>query len=317
MITFGELKEVASQVLGIKPDERIDVEGVINNAGRYLFTMHRWGWRNRPSAPLDYLAPISVTDATYTDATTTITKTSGFTNYTYRAAEQFEVTDGTDATQGFYQVASRTSANAITLAATIGADADGNADIDGTITFPYCVLPSDFGEGEIVGVTVGSNTLTKAMPRSLSVIRNMRQYQSLTTDWQVYYAPVYAKQLSSSVAMADPLLEIYPTPTAASKGALILTYKSGWMTMSDEDAVANVPAGYEYVLSRLVKGFAQEAITTDNSLIMSVRGSAELLDLKRADGGTQANLGRIEGGAARRTGRSWRAPWTTVANPGE
>ena len=34
MINLAELKVAASQVLGVKPDERIDVEGLINDAGR-------------------------------------------------------------------------------------------------------------------------------------------------------------------------------------------------------------------------------------------------------------------------------------------
>ena len=315
MITFGDLKTVTSQVLSTSPDPRIDVEGIINNAGRYLFTMHRWRWRDRPQTPLNYIAPITLTDATYTETGIIITKTSAFSSYTYRGAEQLDVTGGANATEGLYVVAGKTDSSNITLSASIGSAADGDTDIDGEIEFPYCVLPSDFGEGEIVNVQINGNGYTKAIPTSLSTLRSMRQNTWLITDWQVYYAPVYASQLSSAVSPADPLLEIYPTPTAAEVGALLLTYKSGWATMSDEDAVANVPAGYEYILSRLVKAFSQEASTGSNAGILEVRASPELLDLKRADGGTQGNLGRIEGGAARNTNRqSWQS-YTTISNP--
>ena len=314
MINLAELKVAASQVLGVKPDERIDVEGLINDAGRYLFTVHKWRWRDRPATPLSYIAPITLTAATYTESTKTITKTGAVASYTYRGNEQIEITGGDNATQGFYRIASRTSADAIVLAQSIGSAADGDTDIAAEITFPYCVLPSDFGEGEIVSVAVNSNSFQKAMPESLSTIRRMREDQWLT-EYHMYYAPVWPSQLSTSVAMPGPLLEIYPTPAAAEQSPLTLTYKAGWVVLEDEDAVANLPSGYEYILKRLVKAFAHEALTHSNEDVIAVRASPELMDLKKADGGTQGNLGMITGGAIR-SRRGYYEQWPTVNNPG-
>lgn len=296
-ITLGELKQAVSRVVGDKPDDRYDIEQVINDAGKYLFSMHSWRWRDRPVAPLSYIAPISIANATYTESTKTITKTSGFTSYTFRNAELFEVTDGTSATEAEYAITSRTSANAIVLGQSIGSGADGQTDIDGTINFPYCVLPSDFGDGQIVALAHQNNIVRGVIPASLSYVRWLR-YNSVYDSTDLYYSVSYPTQTSTSVVPANPLLEIYPTPTAAENSVLMLTYKSGWVTLEDEDAVANVPSGYEYILKRLVKAFSQEAMSSDNSMIQAIESSIEFLKLKRMDGGTQASLGKIEGGAA-------------------
>lgn len=302
-ITLGELRDSVTRIVGQKPDDLFTIEGVINDAGRYLYGMHPWAWRDRPVYPLSYIAPISVTDATYTDATKTITKASGFTDYTYRGAELFEVTDGDNATEAQYKVSGRTSANAITLADSIGSAADGDTDIDGTLYFPYCVLPSDFGEGEIMSVVYQDSYAFKVIASSLSHVQSLRSNQQAAFD-QVYYAVSYPTQTSTSVAPAQPVMEIYPTPTAAQQSVLMLSYKSGWVLLEDEDAVANVPVGYEYLLKRLAKAFAHEAMSHDNSRITEVESSVEFLKLKRMDGRTQWNLGKTQGGAAK--GRPWR-----------
>lgn len=297
-ITLGELRQTAARIVGSKPDDSFDIEAMINDAGRYLFNMHSWNWRNRPVAPLSYLAPISISDATYTESTKTITKTSGFTNYTFRNAELFNVSAGTNATTGEYPVAGRTSANAITLNTSIGSTADGQTDIDGTIKFPYCVLPSDFGEGQIIDLTHRQNTVYGIYPATLEQVRWLR-YNSLVNAYQIYYALSYPSQTSTSAVPANPLLEIYPTPTAADNAVLMLTYKSGWVVLEDEDAVANLPLGYEYLLKRIVKGFAHEAMSHDASKILEVETSIEFLKAKRMDGNSQWNLGQLMGGAAK------------------
>ena len=297
-ITLGELKLSVERIVSNQPDGSLDVESIVNDAGRYLFSMHSWNWRNRPVTPLSYIAPISVADATYTEATKTITKTSGFTNYTFRNSEVFKVSAGTGATTGEYVIASRTSDNAIVLSKSIGAAADGLTDIDGSISFPYCVLPSDFGEGQITGINHRSNLTNNATATSLEQVRWLR-YHGLASSYQVYYALSYPSQTATSAAPATPLLEIYPTPTAVDNAVLMLTYKAGWVAMADDDALANIPPGYEYLLKRLVKAFSHEAMSDDNSRIAQVEASPELLRAKKQDGNTLPMLGKLQGGAAR------------------
>lgn len=99
---------------------------------------------------------ISISGATYTDATKTITKTAAFTNYTFYATDRIYVSGGTGATVALYSVASRVSADAITLTASIGAGADGVNDIAGIVTSPnnYSRIKITGGTGATAGVYV-------------------------------------------------------------------------------------------------------------------------------------------------------------------
>lgn len=302
-ITLGELKESFVHIVSTQPPEHIKPERIVNDAGRALYNLHSWRWRDRPAYPLDYIAPISISDATYTESSKTITKASGFTDYTHRYAELFEVTAGTSASTGHYVIASKTSANAIVLASSIGSSADGQTDIDGTINFPYCVLPSDFGSnGQIVNIAV-TDTYQIASAASNAQIRDYRENGFTTLS--VFYAPMFPTQTSTTAAPAAPLLEIFPTPTAASKGALMLTYRSGWVTLSDDDSVANIPTDYEYLLRELCQGYAHKAFSGNEERLKAIRGSDDLADLKRRDGGVQAILGPIQGGAAMQSHRPY------------
>lgn len=302
-IALEELKRSVARKLGEVPDPNmVSAERIINDAGQYLYNLHSWGWRERPAYPLNYIAPISLTNATYTESSKTITLTSAFTNYTFRDAEILTISDGTGATVGDYVVAGKTSANAITLDASIGSGADGQTDIDGSLKFPYCVLPSDFGQGEIITVVHTNEFAYTVQPASLAQIRLMRE-QSITSTQVIYYAVSYPSQVDTATSPADALLEIYPTPSAAAVAELWLTYRSGWITLSDDSAVANVPPGYEKVLRDLCVAFAHYELNGDDTLIQQVENGPILARLKRADGAAHVQLGPTKGGHLQHGGK--------------
>ena len=56
MITKDQLEDQVTRVLGEDSDPRFDVDQIINQAGRYLFSMWSWGWRSRPPVTLDLVA---------------------------------------------------------------------------------------------------------------------------------------------------------------------------------------------------------------------------------------------------------------------
>lgn len=72
---------------------------------------------------------VFVASATWTESTKTLTKTGGFSRYVFANSTRIIITSGTGATAGEYVIASRTSDNAIVLATSIGAGADGQTDI--------------------------------------------------------------------------------------------------------------------------------------------------------------------------------------------
>lgn len=79
--------------------------------------------------------PITFTGATYTHATRTVTKAAAFAAYTINTSDVFYCVGGTGATVGVHIAATRVSDDAITLATPgLGAGADGQTDIAGTLT---------------------------------------------------------------------------------------------------------------------------------------------------------------------------------------
>lgn len=105
---------------------------------------------------------IALTGATWTNGTLTLTKTGAFTNYVYKSGDRIRITGGTGATAGFYVVAGRTSADAITLTTTIGAGADGQTNIAGSLldrslmqSVFGCALTSAAANGRVVVRVVG------------------------------------------------------------------------------------------------------------------------------------------------------------------
>ena len=84
----------------------------------------KWDFTN-----LNYLSSLALTGCTFTHATLTLTKTAAFTNYVYTPGDSIYITGGTAVIPGTYVVTSRTSADAIVLAADITSNASGPSDV--------------------------------------------------------------------------------------------------------------------------------------------------------------------------------------------
>lgn len=298
-LTYSELQQV---VRGVSKNPSVEPALVVNQAGRFLVGMHPWKWRERPQLPLNAIAPITITDGTWTEASKTLTKTGAFTNYTYRNAELITISDGTNATTGTYVVAGKTNANAITLTSSIGSTADGETDIDGEINFPYYVMPDDFGSqgggGQIVDLVHKNALVQYTVVDTPSYIRYLRN-ADINSSLHIWYAITFPGQLDYDSAMPVPLLECYPTPAAVDVGQVHLSYRAGWTELSNQPGdtrTANVPGFMEHLLVRMVKAFAQEGGSDDGDRIAEVIDSREMKKVMEMDAGHQANFGMSEGG---------------------
>lgn len=140
---------------------------------------------------------ITLTGATWTNGTLTLTKTAAFTNYTFRVGDRIRITGGTGATAGYYIVASRVSADAITLTATIGAGADGQTDISGTL-FDFQLMRGHFAiaREDVAASAKGRFYLSG---RIYAFTRNSADAAIGRTN---LYFPTGAKDLDSGLAAA-------------------------------------------------------------------------------------------------------------------
>lgn len=56
MLKYIDLINEAEHAAGGKIDPRVDAGTIVNEAGRYLFSMYAWKWRVRPPAAVDFVA---------------------------------------------------------------------------------------------------------------------------------------------------------------------------------------------------------------------------------------------------------------------
>jgi hypothetical protein len=260
MLTFTELKLHAAHACAIDsttlpPGTTADAAAgqIVNTAGRAMYK-HAWNFRIAPPAPCAFLAPITISNGTWTAATKTITKTSGFASYTFAKGDLWKQEDGTGATDGLYTIASKTSDNAIVLARDTGAT-DASADIDGQIQFPYVTLPSDFAE--LVDLSMNSSTADIELT-SLGEVMACR-LRNITTNANRYRAAVLsAGRTTATAATAAPRLELDHAPTAADPDAVFVVYRRAWLTLSGSTDIPNeMPEYAEDLLIEFIRAYAE------------------------------------------------------------
>lgn len=268
----------------------------VNEAGRFLFSMFPWKFREGASSRLDFYA-LSIDNATFTHSTKTLTKTSGFSTYTFRSGDYVEVSAGTGATLGRYYIASKTSNDAIVLTTSIGSGANGQTDIDFTLLQPSIALPSDFGELTSLEMT---DTLVESIRlTSLDELNKIRMLGSQYGSWDFWAALSFPGQ-SSTTTVPSPQLEIYPPPTVSETGAITIYYRRGWTELSDTAAVANIPLYCEGLLREIVRAYGQ-GLEEDDVAALSTR--LQLIEngpvfkaAQRQDQMVQFSYGPVSGG---------------------
>ena len=272
----------------------LDPTQIVNEAGRYLCTSHTWQFLMRPESFLDYTAPVDANSGTWIESTLSYTSTGSFSSYTYTQGDVLTVTAGTSVTNGEYPIASKTDSNAIVLEATL-TDTAGNlttGDITAKIQFPYVLLPSDLVAIEAVVPFSGLQNSFQMV--TLAEIQRNRQAGFAFTPTTRIGAVSYPGQTAVDSAASGIRLEIYPTPTAAEQGALVLRYRRGWTELTDEASVANVPLWVETGLLAFVRAFAIGYESKGNKLIElidQIEASIFYNNAKERDGLVQRSFG--------------------------
>jgi hypothetical protein len=184
--------------------------------------------------------------------------------------------------------------------------------LDLTASQAFVTFPADFGALLNIRAT---NSLTREFElTTLDAVEYQRTNTVTGTTAHYYGAIVWATQTNTTSNQGRPRLEIWPTPSANESAAFRLTYRAGWVELSNAASVPNIPLEYERLLCMFIDAYARYYDDDDWGWIDHVLASPEYALLMRSDGRTQANLGHIEGGATRQVGR-WRVPYTTVTHP--
>lgn len=279
-------------------DNRVDRTELVNDAGEHLCNMYPWPWMDRPPKLLSFAAPVTFTNATYNESGTTYTLTdTQLDGLAWLPGNTVQITGGTNAVKGQYEITAFDDAtDKITLAKSIGAT-DSDADVDGTIRYPYVLLPSDLSE--VISITATSSLEEIVHLTTLSVVNEMRN-SVLHDVFEYWAAVVFPSQSNTTSVVNAPRLEVFPAPGSLDADAFTMVYKAGWVVLDSMGDVPNIPIGMEPLFTMLVREFAVG--TVGNDLITRLHNlelSNAVRVTKQRYGMTQPNLGQMTGGIVR------------------
>lgn len=273
----------------------LDKIGIMNQAGEFLANMHPWQWLVGTSALIDLRGLITGTTATWTASTLTLTSTGSFATYTFVAGDKLEIRGGTGATTGFFEVASRTSANAVVLASTISSVDLATGDIDFKLRANSVALPANFRD--IISISATDSLLYGVRLTSLERILQQRTSQvEVTSSWNYQAAVNYAG------SPKIPRLEIWPDSTANQAGAFTIFYRSSWTRLTEDSEAIAIPEFIDSLFLRIVRyftrGYEREDVIDMGTMLTSLMNSPEFQMAASRDGNTQPYFGRLQGGGA-------------------
>lgn len=303
--------------LGGSAAAEVALQDVLNSAGHFLVNMHPWTWLRRPAGALNIRAPITIDNGTWTEATKTLTKTAAFASYTFVRGDTFRVTAGADATQGFYPIKSKTSADAIVLDTSIGAAANGDTDIDGTLDASSIALPSDFRS--LISLELDRNYPYSVTLTTMADILHRRTWVPYSDGAQTWVALTYAPPPAAG-GEPIPVLQTYPGATAALVAGMRIAYVAGWQEITDDNAAVSIPRWLEGPLIDIARVYAksleEEDVASRTERLQAIMQSPELRAAMDRDGDAQTDYGPLLGGAAMQHCGEYAYPARfTVADP--
>ena len=281
--------------------------------------MHTWKWSLGRTALLDLRGKVDIIDGTWTETSPalTLTKASGFTNYSFLAGDTLELTGGTGATTGFFEVASKTSNNAIVLSSSIGSAADAQTDIDVLLRLPTIALPSDFRD--LVGISASNSLLYGIRQTSMAeILHNRTTTFDVSSSWQFLGAINYVGDTPTAQ------LEVWPTPESNETGVFTMVYHSDWVRQTDDTAIVKIPTWMQSLYLQTAINFARGYVEEDeaglDARLAQIHGGPIFRAARMRDGVTQRYYGALRGGATethsrRSNGIRTNLLYTMVGNP--
>lgn len=302
-IIASKLYEHINHALGGAP--AIAPQEIVNAAGRALFTMHPWKFKEGRSALLALRAKVEATAATVASAT--ITSTGSFTNYTFVDGDKIKITSGTGITtpDAEIYIRSRTDANTIVLESAPGG---AGTDLAFTMENNTALLPSDCDQIIAYECTNSLTNILIASDHQEFLAR--RASEILGSTWGL--VGVVTQHTSSSLAVTPGkltrLLEIWPTQEANDVDAISIVYRAGWVQVASDTDRIGVPDFIEPLLVEMVRQYALGWEEEDKApvwqRVAALMGSQFFIEKTRMDASIQPDYGEMIGGAAMRYTRA-------------
>lgn len=276
---------------------QLDAVGVLNQAGHHLYSMHPWRWAVGRTALIDLRGALSGSTATWTASTKTLTQASAFTNYSWLTGDEISITSGTGATTGVYKIASRTSANAITLASSLSSTDLATGDIAWRIEPQTMALPTDLRDIIAISSTNNSAIGGVSLTTLEEIVEKRKSSASVTASTGFYYATVVYNG-----SPPRPLLEIYPSANANITGAMRMFYRSRWVAPTGDSEQIDIPDFMHDLMILLARAYASGYVRNDaatlNARLGEIHAGPIFEVAKRSDGMIQPYHGVTKNGGA-------------------
>jgi len=312
MLTAGQVGQYMRHTLGGDIPPSLDVTALINQAGEHLMSMRAWKFLERPQADLDLRGKITLTGATYYDnqagtppasvTNYTIESTGAFANYTFLDGDQIAITGGANATEGLYKVASRFNDDEIVLKSSIGSAADEDMDIAGTMELDSVALPADFAE--VIGYNATDSLINSLEFVTLGELLKFKTQQIQVTSFNFYGAIIWPEMNTAGPTVPFPILKIWPTPTTNDARGLTIFYRAGWVKITDDSDIVQIPPWVEAFFVQMAqawaRGFMEEDTASLTQRLLELDQSPLYASAIRRDGMLQPNYGPLRGGAVER-----------------
>lgn len=270
---------------------------ILNDTSEWLSSL---GWRflGQGRTWLGFRASISITAGTWTDATLNLLSTGSFASYTAANGDRIEVTAGTGATQGYYDVdydhASNDDDN-LRLISSIGLAADGQTDIAASLNFDWLPLPADFMSEISVQP---SNALTHAFE---PVTRAELLELDRTSIGRPlgYWGAVEPRPDPDGRA---PLYGygIWPAPESTQARALLMYYNRCIPRVTTDSAYIEIPTWFEMLYQRTLRQIArawdQEDVADLDERLGPILEGPTFRAAKKRDSNYQSEMGILRGG---------------------
>lgn len=310
-ISVQTCERVAAFEVGGPLGGPLEMRELVDQAGHALVGMAAWKFLEGRQARLRTREAIDLAGATWTEATKTLTLAAAFTDYSWLEADTAEDVSGTGATAGTYEVASRTSANAIVLATSIGSAADGQTDIAASLPNDQVELPSDFDIQRVTAYgTVGG--LRGAL--GLSTAQDLLDLRWTGSRWTASFWGILNHVRSTADGRTIPRLDLAPGQLQGTE-ELVIFYRAGWATPEDDGAPLPLPksgwlnALFLEVLKAFALGQEESERGSLGQRLAAVKASTIFADAWARDQTMQAQIGSTAGGGWMARGRWSNGGW--------
>lgn len=168
--------------------------------------------------------------------------------------------------------------------------------LDITADQNYVELPSDFGE--LISLEYPGTTIRDMIATTLRELQDFRSFEVANPQYAYWYA-VNSGQLNDSnpeQGLADPVLELWPTPGQSETNALSIMYRRDILLLSADSDVPQIPDWLEPVAVMSVKHYANLMENDDASSAAWNSLQAILPEAYRRDSADQRRKGVMRGG---------------------